>query len=291
MTRAAQLTPPDAHHGEGPVWIMPPTHAATPDWAGGLYWVDMLAGDLLRLDEAGTVERRHVASVLAMVRPRIGGGFVYAIEHGFAVDSGAGRPMEILPPVEDRPSVRMNEGGCDPAGNLYCGSMAYDATPGAGVFYRLDTSGGVEVVEPSVTIPNGLEWTPDGTRAFHSDTVAERIDVLDWDAAQGLHNRRPFVTVEGVGRPDGLTVDSEGGVWTAVWGAGAVHRYDPNGVLSEVITVPVAQASACTFGGPELDQLFITTSREGLADPEPAAGAVFAVAAGVRGQPVRPFGG
>jgi sugar lactone lactonase YvrE len=288
MTGAAQLTPPDAHHGEGPVWLG--TSTAPLDWPGGLYWVDMLAGDLLRLDGSGTVERRHVSAALAMVRPRTRGGLVYAVEHGLAVDDGPGQPLRRLPPVENRPEIRMNEGGCDPAGNLYCGSMAYDKTPGAGVFYRFGVDGAVDVVEPSVTIPNGIEWTPDGTRAYHCVTTAHRIDVLDWDADQGLHNRRPFVTVDG-GGPDGLTVDREGGIWTAVWGTGEVRRYAPDGGLSDVVEVPVAQVSACTFGGPELDQLFITTSREGLADPEPEAGAVFVATPGVRGQQVRPFGG
>jgi sugar lactone lactonase YvrE len=282
--RAQQLTGPEAHHGEGPVWI------TGSGWPGGLHWVDMLAGDVLRLDPSGAVERRHVSSVVAVVRPRAGRGLIYAVERGFAVDDGPGRPLRKLPPVDERPGIRMNEGGCDPAGNLYCGSMAYDAAPDAGRFYRLGADGTVQVVEPAVTVPNGLDWTPDSSRAYHCDTAAGRIDVLAWDPERGLHDRRPFVSVKR-GAPDGLTVDTEGGVWVALWGGGAVHRYAPDGSLSHVVEVPIAQVSACTFGGPNLDQLFVTTSREGLADPEPAAGAVFTVSPGVRGQPVRGYAG
>ena len=112
--------------------------------------------------------------------------------------------------------------------------------------------------------------------------------MLDWDPLRGLHDRRPFVQVDS---PDGLTVDAEGGVWTALWGSSAVHRYAPDGSLSFVVELPVAQVTACTFGGAALDELFITTSRENLADPEPAAGAVFTVRPGVSGLPVRPYGG
>src|SRR5579875_2182662 len=169
--------------------------------------------------------------------------------------------------------------------------MSYQAEPGAGIFYVMQTDRSVEVVRRDMTIPNGLGWTTDGTRAFHNDTPTRRVDVLDWDPEQGLHHRRPFVQVEGGDGPDGLCVDAENGVWTAVWGAGAVHRYDADGRLSAVVEVPAAQVSACTFGGPGLDRLFITTSRDGMQDPEPAAGALFSVEPGVRGQAVLPFGG
>jgi sugar lactone lactonase YvrE len=94
------------------------------------------------------------------------------------------------------------------------------------------------------------------------------------------------------GNPDGLTVDADGGVWVALFGGGAVHRYRPDGVLDEVVAVPTAQVTACTFGGPGLDQLFITTSREGMgADDDPLAGSLFRAEVGVAGLPVREFAG
>ena len=93
------------------------------------------------------------------------------------------------------------------------------------------------------------------------------------------------------GAPDGLTVDAEGGAWVALWGGHAVHRYAPDGALDAVVEVPVAQVSSCAFGGPDLATLFITTSAENLADPEPAAGALFTVEPGVRGLPTLAFAG
>jgi sugar lactone lactonase YvrE len=168
--------------------------------------------------------------------------------------------------------------------------MSYTQQPGAGSMYLLHPDGTVDTVDDGFTIPNGLDWTADGTQAYHVDTPTNRIDVLDWDETAGLHNRRPFASVEG-GDPDGLTLDADGGVWVAVWGGHAVHRYAPDGTLSAVVEVPVAKVSACTFGGRDLDELFITTSRENMPDPEPTAGAVYSIRPGVRGRPARPFAG
>jgi sugar lactone lactonase YvrE len=277
--KAEQITASVAYHAEGPVWV------------DRLHWVDMLAGDVLSLGPDGTVDRRHVGSVVAALRPRTSGGFVYAVERGFALDDGVGTPVRALPELWTTDAVRMNEGGCDPDGRFYCGSMAYDETPGAASLYRLDPDGSVTAVMRDLTVSNGLEWSPDGRLAYYVDSATGRIDVLDYERERGLTNRRPFVVIE-TGAPDGLTVDAEGGIWVAIWGGGAVHRYTPEGLLSEVIELPATQVTACTFGGADLDVLFITTSREGLpASDEPAAGALFRVRPGVAGRPVRPFGG
>jgi sugar lactone lactonase YvrE len=281
--RATQLTEPLAYHAEGPVWV------TGTRWPDGLYWVDMLAGDVLHLQPSGVVTRRHINAIAAVIRPRTNGGLVYAIERGFAMDDGPDTPLRLLPDLWRDPSLRMNEGGCDPAGAFYCGSMTYQGEAGRGTLYRLDPDGTVTPVETGFAIPNGLDWVPSGERAYHVDTPTHRIDVLDWDPAQGLHNRRPFVSIDG--DPDGLCLDAEGGVWVALYGGSAVHRYAADGTLSEVVELPVSQITACTFGGPDLADLFITTSRENMTDPEPAAGAMFTVRPGVAGLSVRPYGG
>ncbi len=283
--KAEQLTPPLTRHGEGPVWI------TGNRWPDGLRWVDLLAGDVLELDTRGEVTRRHLADVVALVRPRAGGGLVYAVERGFAFDDGPGTPLTLGEELWSGPSVRMNEGGCDPAGRLYCGSMAYDARPGGGDLYRLDPDRTVSRVRRGLTIPNGLAWNATGDLAFHTDSATRRIDRYRWTPEEGLHDPRPFALLGDLGSPDGLTVDAEGGVWVAVWGAGRVHHYTPDGALADVVELPAAQVSACTFGGRDLDQLFATTSRLGLADPEPAAGALFLVRPSVSGLPARAFAG
>ena len=277
-----QLTGPLAYHGEGPVW--------SSRW-GGLRWVDMLAGDVLSLAPGGAVSRRHVAGVVAALRPRAGGGAVLAVERGFALEDPGGA---VTPLVElwSGDAVRMNEGACDPDGRFYAGSMAYDQEPGAASLFRLDPDGSVRVVLDHVTVSNGLEWSPDGSLAYYNDTATHRIDVFDYDPAAGLTGRRPFVQIPDEGRPDGLTVDAEGRVWTAISNGGAVHCYSPKAVLEEVVRVPARKVTACAFGGEHLDELFITTSREGLSPGvDPLAGSLFRAEPGVTGRPVREFAG
>ena len=284
VTAAEQLTDPAAVHGEGPVWY--------PGW-GGLRWVDMLAGDILHLTDSGAIERWPVGRVAAAFRPRAAGGVVIATEQEFVVAEEAGGPVRSLSRVFSDPAIRFNEGGCDPAGNFIVGTMAYAETAGAGTVFRLTPDGHVDVVFSGVTISNGLAWTVDGTTAYYNDTKAQRIDVFSWDAERGLHDRRPFVHIDpDDGGPDGLTVDAEGGVWTALWGGSAVRHYDRDGALDEVIDLPVPKVTACTLGGERLDRLFITTSRDDEDVAKyPSAGAVFVADVGTPGLPVLEYAG
>ena len=282
--KAEQVTEPCAEHGEGPVW--------SPSW-GGLRWVDTFVGGMFALADDGTVTQRHLGTVLAALRPRAGGGMVVALEREFALADGADTELRPLGELWADPEVRFNDGGCDPQGRFYCGSMAYDNSDGAGSVYRLDPDGTTHVVVRGVTVSNGIAWSPDGGAAYYIDTPTHRVDIFDHDPVRGLSGRRPLVYLdEAAGIPDGLTVDADGHVWVAMYGGSAVHRYTPDGKLDGVIDMPVRQVTACTFGGTRLDQLFITTSRIGLgADAEPQAGATFRADVGVTGLPVAPFAG
>ncbi len=283
MPRAEQITGQDAQHGEGPVW--------SPSW-GGLRWVDMMAGDILGLDPvSAAVSRWSVGKVAAAFRPRVSGGAVIATEREFKVCDEIGGELTGLGEVFADPALRFNEGACDPAGNFLCGTMAYEATPGAGSMYRLGADRGVAVVFTGVTISNGLCWTADFSRVFYNDTPTGRVDVFDSDPTGALVDRRPFAVIDpDTGTPDGLTVDADGGVWVAIWNGGAVHHYSAEGVLDEVVEVPAVNVTACTFGGDDLDELFITTSRNDDQD-SPHAGALFRHLPSVRGIPVLPFAG
>jgi sugar lactone lactonase YvrE len=277
---AEQVTGPVAFHGEGPVW--------SSRW-GGLRWVDMLAGDVLALTPGGDVVRTHVGDVAAALRPRRGGGAVIGVRRGFALEGPDGT-VTHLPELWGGDEIRMNDGGCDPDGRFHCGTMAYDERPGAGVLYRLDPDGSVAVVLEGVTISNGLEWSPDGARAYYVDTPPREISVFAYDRARGLHDRRRFAAVESL--PDGLTVDAEGGVWVALYDGRAVVGLGPDGTPETRVPVPAGRVTACTFGGDDLDRLFITTSREGLSPgEEPCAGSLYAADVGVRGLPAREFAG
>jgi sugar lactone lactonase YvrE len=290
----AELIPgTQCYHGEGPCWA--------DDWGdgqpGGLRWVDMLAGDVMALDGDGAVTRTHVGEVAAVIRPRAAGGAVLALKDRFVVTDGDLGQLRTVAEVELRPGVRLNEGGCDPDGRFYCGSMATDESPQAGTFYRLDPDGSVHPVMDKVTISNGFDFSPDGQLAYYVDTNEQSIDVFDYSAGTsagaGLANRRRWAEIPyDTGRPDGLTVDAEGGVWLALMEGGAVHRYAPSGALDAVIELPVSQVTACTFGGPGRDTLYITTSQIGAdLSAQPDSGALYAVRPGVRGRPALAYSG
>lgn len=276
--RATPLTDALAYHGEGPVW----------DDAGqSLRWVDMLAGDVMTTDPGGRTSRQHLSSVVAALRPRRTGGWVVAVEQGFTLLDADLAEQGPHVAVEMPDDVRMNDGGCDPLGRFFCGSMAPDATAH---LYRLDPDMTVHTVLSEVTISNGLAWSPTGSQAYYVDSATQRIDVFDVSADGALTGRRPLVEIPAAtGTPDGLTVDTDGGVWVALFGGGAVHHYDAGGALQQIIEVPVRQVTACTFGGPDLQTLYITTSRQDLTDAEPLAGAVFTCHPGPTGLPPGTF--
>jgi sugar lactone lactonase YvrE len=162
----------------------------------------------------------------------------------------------------------MNDGICDPQGRFWAGTMAYAETPGAGRLYRLELDGSCTLVLDGLTISNGMGWSPDGTIMYLADSGVGDVFAFDFDPSGGtLDQRRTFVHVGTPGAaPDGLTVDSDGDVWVALWNGGAVARYAPDGSLRETVPVPVDRPTSCAFGGRDGATLFVTTSREGL-DP------------------------
>jgi sugar lactone lactonase YvrE len=282
--RAERFTVPCTFHGEGPFWD------ASND---RLLLVDMLAGAVVEVDADGGTKRRSLAGVAAALRARRGGGYVLATENQFVLLGPDLTEEKVLPPVFTDPLIRMNDGGCDPQGRFYCGTMAYAETLGAGTLYRLDPDGSVQVTLREVTISNGLQWNRAGETVFYADTPTGRVDSFDFDPGSGAFtDRRTFTEISGGGHPDGMAIDEEDGIWVALWGGSAVHRYDSAGRLDLVVDLPVSNVTACAFGGPELRTLFITTSRQGLDEAEQSeAGAVFRCDVGVRGARQHAFAG
>ncbi|MPV36125.1 SMP-30/gluconolactonase/LRE family protein [Georgenia subflava] len=283
MRRAEQITDVVADHGEGPVW--------SPTW-GGLRLVDMLVGDLLTLRADGGVDRMNVGRVAAVVRPRRDGGYVVATEVGIELADDVDNAPTRHVPVVTEPGIRTNEGTAAPDGSLYVGTSAWDQAPDAAALYRITPQLAVEQVLGGVTISNGMGFSPDGSLAYYVDSKTGLLEVFDVDAGR-ITNRRPLVDRRGDdGELDGLVVDAAGTIWVAVYGAGEVLRYDYGGRLLERISLPVPHVTACTLGGPDLTDLFVTTSRGGLGpSAHPAAGALFRVPVDVPGLPVAPFAG
>jgi sugar lactone lactonase YvrE len=278
-----------AELGEGPVW----------DEAGQqLVWVDIMAGRVhLFRPQTGACRSLDVGRPVGAVALSTRGGLVLAVPEGFIrldLDTGALAPLAALPAPS--PDIRMNDGTCDRAGRFWAGTLAKDERAGAGALYRLDPAGTVTVVLEGVTISNGLDWSLDERRMYYIDSGTRRIDVFDWDLKKGqLSNRRPFVPFPvQAGIPDGLTLDADGGVWVALWGGGALHRYRPDGHLDRVVLLPVTHPTSCAFGGPDLRDLFVTSASVALGPDErarqPGAGGVFRVRPGVRGRLPNTFG-
>ncbi|MFF2520544.1 SMP-30/gluconolactonase/LRE family protein [Streptomyces liangshanensis] len=187
------------------------------------------------------------------------------------------------------PAARMNDGAADPHGRFWAGSMAYDAVDGAGSLYRLDRDGTLTRVLTGITVPNGPAFSADGTVLFLADSARGVIRTYPVDPATGGLGEPSVLTTLGRGSPDGLAVDREGGLWTAVWGEGAVHRYRADGTLDRVVALPAAQPAGVCLGGDDGRTLYVTSARVGLARPGPLDGAVFAVRVEVPGPPTASY--
>lgn len=281
--RAAAITGPESHHGEGPCWSL--------EW-GGLRFVDLTRGDLLTL-RGDALHRTATGHDLAtFVRPRANGGYVIGTRRGIALADAPDSVASVSVDLIGGDLARVNDGGTTPDGRLLAGSMAWDGASSVATLDIIDGSLCVTRVLDSLICSNGVGFSPSGDTVYYVDTATSRIDVLDYHDGV-LDGRRPFVEIDPeLGFPDGLTVDATGTVWVALWGGSAVHAYDRTGVLVEVIEVSARQVSACTFGGDDLGTLFITTSRQGLNEgDDAAAGSLFAARPGSTGIPVTPFAG
>jgi sugar lactone lactonase YvrE len=272
--------------GEGPSW----------DAVNGvLWWIDIKGRKLHRTALDGTEHEVAVERPLGCVVCRASGGLAAMTPQGFeALDPDDGT-LSLLAAVEaDQPLTRANDGKVDPAGRFWAGTMFDHEGPGGGALYRLDPDLRVTRMLSPVSIANGLDWTEDGRTMLYIDTTTQRVDRIEYDAATGdLGERRPWLTIpDDAGHPDGMTLDAEGCAWVALWGGGCVVRFSPTGVPLSRIDVPAASTSSCAFGGPDLDQLFITTAQ--WPDPGtalPGAGGLYVVRPGVRGRPATAFAG
>ena len=273
----------------------------------GPFW-DELRGELLRVDisrglvhgwnpSTGAAWRRECDGEVGAAVPRAAGdGLVMAVGRRILLDEGEG--VRLLASVEeDRPGNRFNDCKCDPAGRLWAGTTSGERSPGKASLYRLAPGHDVERVISNTTISNGLGWSPAGDRMYFIDSPTQRLDVFDYDGDTGeIADRRAFAEIDpSDGLPDGMTVDSEGGVWVCLFGGGAVRRYGEDGGLEAGVELPVTNPTSLVFGGPDLRTLYVTSARHNLSEEqlaaEPLAGAVLALEPGVAGLPGNRFAG
>lgn len=280
-----------AQLGEGPVW-----HARDQV----LYWVDIEGAALHRYDPSGQPDTVFpVGCRIGAAVPRKTGGMVLATENGFEAFDFETRAKTVLADPESHlPDNRFNDGKCDARGRFWAGTMSMVKQKQAGSFYVLEPDGSTRHLFGGVTTSNGLGWSPDGRTMYYIDTPTLQVAAFDFDVDQGqLSNRQVIITFpDGIGRPDGMTVDAEGMLWIAHWEGSRVTRWNPaDGSLLATVPLPADRVTCPTFGGKDLDILYVTTARHGLDQDalarQPHAGGLFALCPGVCGLPTHEFAG
>ncbi|MCJ2011422.1 SMP-30/gluconolactonase/LRE family protein [Methylobacterium sp. J-076] len=271
--------------GEGPVWV--------PE-RGWLFWVDIEAPGIRWLDLArGETGSRPFPEPVGWIIPRAGRrDFVVGLKSGFAAyDFEADRLTPIGDPEPEHPDNRLNDAKVDGAGRIWAGSKHCEGGIDSGALHRLDTDLTWRCLDRHYGVANGPTFSRDGRTLFHSDSDARTVYAFDLAEDGGLSGKRTFLRFpDAWGYPDGMTTDAEDCLWIAHWGGGRISRIDPEGRLVRAIALPAAHITSCAFAGPGLDRLFVTSSCRGR-EHEPAAGALFEVATGVTGLPLRAFGG
>lgn len=292
MAKATLLLDAKATLGEGPIWDAR---------ENVLWWVDINECRLHRFDPATKNNTTYdIGQRVGTVVPRASGGLMLAVENGFASYDPAMQKLEIVAdPEAHLPENRFNDGKCDPAGRFWAGTLELvEQNMQAGSLYCLYPNGRVERRVPDVGISNGIVWTSDRRTMYFIDSPTRRVDAFDYDDATGeIGNRRTAIALpEGIGYPDGMSIDSEGKLWVALWAGWGVARFDPiTGELLAKIDVPASQVTACAFGGPELKDLYITTARRDLVGDalldQPHAGGLFHIHLDVAGLPAMAYAG
>ena len=268
--------------GEGTIW-----HPLE----NRLYWIDIEGQKLHIYDpETGTDTVFATNQRIGTVVPVAGGGALVALQNGiYFFDTVTGSFHFINNPLPDK-AIRFNDGKCDPTGRFWVGSMHLNQTAGAAALYRMDKDTSVYEMLKGITVSNGISWSQDKQTMYYIDSPLRTIDAFDYDDISGaIKNRRAIATVpDGLGDPDGMAIDTEGKLWVALWGGYCVGRFDPlTGDLLQKIEVPAPHVASCTFGGRDLDILFISTAREGMSanqlDKYPLSGGIFSVKTGLTG--------
>jgi sugar lactone lactonase YvrE len=265
-----------AELGEGPFW-----DARTQT----LHWLDVLNQrvyanlDLLvQLDE-----------FVGCAAPRRDGGFILALKNSIVDLRPDSVQPALLASVSEPGHNRFNDGKCDPAGRFLAGSMDHNEAEASGALYSYNGKT-VTTLLTGIRISNGLTWSPDHKTFYYIDTPTRQVTAFDYDLATGqIAEPRTAIRIpDGMGWPDGMTSDTDGNLWIALWGGAQVTQWNPHaGQLLERIPVPALQASSCIFGGADLNELYITSARKGLSAADlqkyPLSGGLFKVTTKVTG--------
>jgi len=271
--------------GEGPYWSVREQ---------ALYWVDILGQMVFRLRPIdGSVVSWQMPQMIGwLIEREKTDGFIAGMQRDLVHLSLD--PLRITPvarPEPDLPGNRLNDAKADAGGCIWAGTMPMSADGHTGSLYRLDADGHLTCRDRGYRVTNGPAFSPDGRYLYHNDTTRGLVYRFELDGDGALRNRSVFLSFgPDEGMPDGMTVDSEGALWIALWGAARVSRYTALGRLDRSVMLPASQITNCAFGGAALDRMFVTSASEG-ASAEPLAGALFEIDPQVTGTAPNLFAG
>jgi sugar lactone lactonase YvrE len=268
-----------------------------------LYWVDILGKRLHAFD--GKDHPVQLDELVSCLAPRRQGGLVLARRSGFwSLDTGVtaasprGKLTHIASPKGEPTTNRFNDGKCDPRGRFVAGTMDIHEKKASGALYSLSPEGRVTKLFGRVRISNGLAWSPDHKTMYFIDTPSREVKAFDYDLETGkVSGRRVVIRFpETFGWPDGMTSDTDGHLWIALWGGARVSCWDPRSAqLLAQFSVPAWQVSSCVFGGAEMNELYITTARNGMSaamlKKYPLSGGLFRMQTNVRGMETFEYAG
>ena len=271
--------------GEGPVWD---ARAQT------LYWLDILSKRIY----ANADVIAELDDFIGCLTLRQRGGLILAKRLSFwTFDLVAASSTFLAAPADEPATNRFNDGKCDPRGRFLAGTMNLNETDSTGSLYSFDGKSITKLLS-DVTISNGMTWSADGKTFYYIDTPTRQVQAFDYDLDSGaIANPRIAVTIPAsLGWPDGMTSDSQGNLWIAMWGGAQVTKWNPHtGQLLERIPVHALQPSSCVFGGKNMNELFITSACKDMDDAAltkyPLSGGVFRVETNVEGMPMFEFAG
>jgi sugar lactone lactonase YvrE len=271
--------------GEGPLWHPIDHH---------VYWVDIPKGHLYRYDPVGKTHTQLLEGpALGGFTIQADGSLVLFMDKGAIKIWRDGDLTTLYESLPGEETFRFNDVMADPAGRVFCGTMAMGSDPASnpGRLYRMDTDGSITQILDGIGISNGMGFTPDRKQMYYTDSQALKIYRFDYDETSGaLSNQQVFAEVpDGEGLPDGMTVDAEGYVWSARWDGYGIVRYTPQGAVERRLSLPTKKVTSLTFGGADCTDMYITTA--GGDDPDensPLAGGLFHLNLGIRGLPEFP---
>ena len=264
--------------GENPLWH--PTEKR-------LYWCDILTGRMFRYEPSnGRHEQFYQGETVGGFTIEPDGALLLFGERGSVRLMRNNKLTTIIDQIPEERDTRFNDVIADPVGRVFCGTMGTSERPGR--LYRLDPPGTATLLLEGIGCPNGFGFTLDRKKMYFTDSFARSIWLFDYNQEQGtLSNRRAFIqTAESDGMPDGMTVDSEGYVWSALWDGSSIVRYTAEGKESQRIPIPAKKSSSLIFGGEDLSEIYVTSAGGTNKEAEgAAAGALFRLRPGVGGIP------